>query len=182
MIKIIDVFETKVKVKSFGKTKVREHKVKKDAKCLDSCISPLCNTCKSQKDKDEELVDRRTKQIEEAVLKIKESRQGRAGNIFQMKKKIAGSKKSKQEAIAIRHPETGEIIVNKNVIKKVTLQYCVKNLKKNNPVDAVKEQVNKVRETQLEIMKDKTGESFEATWDEFTQVVDKFKKKDTKNI
>ena len=47
-------------------------------------------------------------------------------------------------------------------------------------MDAVKEQVNKVKETQLEIMKDKTGEGFEATWDEFTEVVDKFKKKDTK--
>ena len=56
-------------------------------------------------------------------MKIKESRQGRAGNIYKMRKEIAGSKKSKQEASAIRHPDTGELIVNKNKIKKVTLQY-----------------------------------------------------------
>ena len=35
-----------------------------------------------------------------------------------MKKEIVGSKKSKLEAIAKRHPENGEIWVNKNEIKK----------------------------------------------------------------
>ena len=47
-------------------------------------------------------------------------------------------------------------------------------------MDAVKENVNKVKETQLKILKDKTGEGFEVKWDEFTEVLDKFKKKDTK--
>ena len=117
VIKKIEGIETKIKFKAFGKTKVRENKVREDAKYVDSCKSSKCIKCKNQKEKDEELIDKRTKQIEEAVLKIKESKQGRAGNIFQMKKNIAGSKKSKQEAIAIRHPDSGETIVNKNEIK-----------------------------------------------------------------
>ena len=180
VIKKINVIETKIKFKSFGKTKVSSKQVKKDIKCLDPCKIYNCNRCKNQKEKDEELIDKRTKQIEEAVLRIKESRQGRAGNIFKMKKELVGSKKSKQEAIALRHPETGEIIVNKNEIKKVALQYCVTNLKKNNPVDEVKESVIKTKETQLELMKDTSGEGFEVTWEEFIGVLDKFKKKDTK--
>ena len=88
VIKKINVIETKIKFKSFGKTTVSSNKVKKDIKCLDPCKICNCNRCKNQKEKDEELIDKRTKQIEEAVLRIKESRQGRAGNIFKMKKRI----------------------------------------------------------------------------------------------
>ena len=180
VIKKINAIETKIKFKSFGKTKVSIHKVKKDVKCLNSCKLSSCNQCKTQQQKDEELIEKRTKQIEEAVLKIKKSRQGRAGNIFKMKKEIVGSKKSKLEAIAIRHPENGEILVNKNEIKKVVLNYCVNNLQKNNPVEEVKDSVNKTRETQIKLMKDTTGEGFKVTWNDFTEVLEKFKKKDTK--
>ena len=96
-----------------------------------------------------------------------------------MKKEIAGSKKSKQEASAIRHPDTGELIVNKNKIKKVTLQYCVNNLRKNNPDDEAKESVDKTKKTQLKLMKDTTGKGFTVTGGDFIEVLDKFKKKDT---
>ena len=179
VVKKINVIETKIKFKAFGKTRSGANKVKKLYQCSSSCTNYKCNTCKSQKQKDEELIQKRTNQIEQAVLKIKESRQGRAGNIFKMRKEIAGSKKNKQEASAIRHPETGEIVVNKNKIKKVTLAYCVNNLKKNHPDEEVKESVNDTRKIQLQLMKDTTGEGFKVTWDDFNEVIDMFKKKDT---
>ena len=179
IVKKINVIDTKIKFKSFRKTRIGSNRVKKVIQCSSSCKNPSCNTCKSQKQKDNDLIDKRTNQIEQAVLKIKESRQGRAGDIFKMKKQIAGPKKSKQEASAVRHPQTGEIIVNKNEIKKVTLEYCVNNLKKNIPDDEVKENVNSTRKTQLKQMKDTTGEGFTVTWDDFCEVLDKFKKKDT---
>ena len=106
--------ETKIKFKTFGKTEVSKNKFMEAAKCLDSCKSSNCNKWKNQKEKYEELIDKRTKQIEEAVLKIKGIKQERAGKIFQMKKNIRGSNKSNEEAIAIRHPDTGGTIVNKN--------------------------------------------------------------------
>ena len=56
VIKKINAIETKIKFKSFGKTKVSIHKVKKDVKCLNSCKLSSCNQCKTQQQKDEELI------------------------------------------------------------------------------------------------------------------------------
>ena len=50
-----------------------------------------------------------------------------------MQKEIAGPKKRPQEACAIRDSISGELLVNKNEIKRGTLEYCIENLKNNSP-------------------------------------------------
>ena len=152
----------------------------KASKCIQSCQQFQCDNCKNKLQKDEELVAKRTHQIEAAILKIKESRQGRAGNIFQMRKQITGPKKGSQEASAIRDPKTGDVIVDKEQIKNATLKYCAENLKNNEPDDGMKYSVNMKKAEQLKIMNNKSGEGFEVTEDDFETVLDKFKTKDTK--
>ena len=61
VIKQINVIETKIKFQSFGKTKACENNVKKDVKCLNSCKISSCNKCKTQKQRDEDIIDKRTK-------------------------------------------------------------------------------------------------------------------------
>ena len=119
-----------------------------------------CNKCKTKVQLDEHLLLKRTQQIEADVQKIKESKQGQAGNIFSMKKNIAGPKKGSQEASAIRDPETGELLVNKEEIKRATLAYCVNNLKNFAPQEDMKTVVKTRKKEQLKIMNDKTGERF----------------------
>ena len=60
------------------------------------------------------------------------------GRIFKMKAAISGNKKCRQEATAVRNPQKGELVVSTNEIKKVILDYCIDNLKKNIPKDKVK--------------------------------------------
>ena len=171
--KEIEKIENKVKFQAFGKTKKKRKRVLKDINEKDS-------KRKTDKEKDDELLKKQSKKIEEKVEDIMSKKQGRAGNIFAMKKGIVGPKKSRQEASAIKDPKTGELMVTKDDIKKVTLKYCVENLKGNEPDEEVKEIVEKRKKEQLEKMKSKTGESFEINHDEFEDVLEKFKKKDTK--
>ena len=152
----------------------------KERKCTRLCQQNKCNECKNQEEKDEELLKRRSEHIENAIQKIKDSKQGRAGNIFKMRKDIVGPKKCPQEASSIRDPNTGEILVNKNRIKEATLQYCIKNLKQNIPDDEFKEVVKNRKERQIKIMNDKEGETFEVTFEEYEKVLTKFARKDTK--
>ena len=97
-----------------------------------------------------------------------------------MKKDIAGPKKSPQDTTAIRDPKTGELLVNKHEIKRVTLAYCVENLQNNIPAEDVQDAVKEQKERQLEIMNDRSGEGFEVSLEEFEIVLAKFATKDTK--
>ena len=71
---------------------------------------------------------RQSERLEDAINKIKESKLGRAGSVYKMKNKITSHKKVKQEASAICDPKSGELIVSKERIKEVTLEYVVNNL------------------------------------------------------
>ena len=97
-----------------------------------------------------------------------------------MKKDIAGPKKAPQEAVAIKDPKTGELLVNKEDIKKATLQYGVNNLKNNVPASDVKETVYKRKREQTELMNDKHGDTFDVTYEDFEDVLAKFTMKSTK--
>ena len=176
----INTIDTKIKFRAFGKAKVCIKKVPKVRVCKKSCNKATCDDCKSQSKRDEELIKKRTEHIEKVVAKIKESKQGRAGSIFKMKKEIAGPKKISQETSAIRDPNTGELLVNKEEIKKATLKYCVENLQNNTPDKDIEDTVKKRKERQLKIMKDKSGEGFEVSKEEFEIVLSKFASKETK--
>ena len=177
----INRIDTKVKFKAFGKTK-RKKKVfnksreEKECRCRNE---GSCKRCKTQEEKDDELLRKQSQRIEQKVEEIKGKKQGRAGNVFQMRKEIAGPKKAGQEATAIKDPKTGEMIVTKEDIKKATLQYCVENLRPNEPDEEVKDMVENRKKEQLMKMNDKDGETFEVKPDDFQEVLEKFEKKDT---
>ena len=97
-----------------------------------------------------------------------------------LKRDIAGPNKTQQEAAAIRDPKTGELFVNKEDIKKTTLEYCVDNLKNNVPDADVRSRVIKRKDEQLKKMQDKSGETFEISYDEYEYVLERFKIKATK--
>ena len=176
----IEVIDTKIKFMSFGKTKPSVKKHFNVQNCGKACEISPCDKCKPQKQKDIETHARQTHKIESAIEKIKESKQGRVGNVFMMKKDIAGPKKAPQEAAAIKDPKTGELLVNKEDIKKATLEYCVNNLKNNVPASDVKETVYKRKREQTELMNDKNGETFDVTYEDFEEVLAKFTMKSTK--
>ena len=174
----IEAIETKTKFKSFGKTKHSEKKGTKQRLCR--CDPGKRGSCDECKRKDDELVATRTQKLEAQLQKIKSSNQGRSGNVFQIRKSVLGSKKGGQEASAIRDPESGELVVNKEEIKRITLKYCVNNLKNNDPDPDTEDIVKKRKFEQKKIMEDKSGEDFNITYDDFDQVLAKFEKKDTR--
>ena len=139
-----------------------------------------CISCRSEDKKDEELLRRQSERLEKAINKIKESKLGRAGTVYKMKDEIAGHKKTKQEATAVCDPKTGELIVSKEKIKEVTLEYVIANLKGNEPDEEVKQMVELRRAIQLDKMNDNTGETFMLHEDDFERVLMKFKSKPTK--
>ena len=77
-----------------------------------------------------------------------------------MRNKKTGGNKQGQEPNAIRDPETGELLVNKEEIKRATLAYCVNNLKNFAPQEDMKTVVKTRKKEQLNIINDKTGERF----------------------
>ena len=77
-------------------------------------------------------------------------------------------------------PKTGELLVNKEEIERATLKYCVENLQNNVPDKDIEDIVKKRKERQLKIMKDKSGEGFEVSLEEFEIVLSKFATKETK--
>ena len=97
-----------------------------------------------------------------------------------MKAAISGNKRSRQEATAVRNPKNGELTVSANEIKKVILEYCVDNLKKNTPKDEVRVLVEERRKEQKKRIEDTGGEDLYISKDDFNTVLSKCRSKDTK--
>ena len=68
--------------------------------------------------------------IEEEILNVKADSKGKVGRVCAMKKKLNGGKKEGQEPVAVRDPDTDELVTAAEDIKEVTLRYCETNLKK----------------------------------------------------
>ena len=171
VINKIDKIETKIKFKAFGKTKPKfKRKVKETVQE------------KSQSEKDDDLKEREIEKVEKHINDIKANNHGRAGNVYRIRKAIAGHKKAGQEASSIKDPKTGELHVVKETIKKVTLAYCVKNLQGNTPDDNVKEDVKQRKLKQIKEMKDEDEDTLEFDLDDFKDIVKKFGKNQLKHM
>ena len=90
VMKKIDTIDTKIKFKTFGKTKQKKKTISEIKMYqLDRCnLGDSCHKCKSQKDKDESLLKKQRQRIEEEVYKITNSKQGRAGKVFKIRNSI----------------------------------------------------------------------------------------------
>ena len=110
---------------------------------------------------EKEILSKQSKIIEDQINELKEKRLGRVGTIFKMKEMINGPKKGGQELTAVRHPVSGEMVVSTEEIKRVTLEYCVKNLE-NLPPDPEVEMDTNLKEYLHNIrMEDTDDDGFE---------------------
>ena len=125
-----------------------------------------------------EILRRQSEKLEKEILDIKNGKQGRASKVFKMKARIGGSKKTGMEAHAVMSPNSGELLVSSEEIKKVTLEYNCDVLKNNEAEEGFKELV-RIKEDLHDLrMKDKIGKgSFRVNKENFTRVVKKFKDK-----
>ena len=80
-------------------------------------------------------------EVMEKVQKVEESGQGRVGQIFKMKEIAGGPRKSGMEPHAIEDPNTKELLVANNDIKRATLEYCANNLRNKEPDPEVEDLV-----------------------------------------
>ena len=65
-----------------------------------------------------DIIQKQSEQIEKEILEIKNNKQGRASQVFKMKARIGGSKKSSQDANSIKDPSSGELLMSTEEIKK----------------------------------------------------------------
>ena len=113
---------------------------------------------KRPNEKAKQLLEYQTKRLDEEINKVKETGQNKAGRIFQISKIIKGLDKNLSKATAFKDPSTGALIVDKEAIKKTTVQYCKEVLKKNEPKKSF-ENVAKVKEALHNIrIKEKLGQ------------------------
>jgi len=158
----VEKIEDKLKFKAFGKTKPKTDK-KQALKKIRT---------------DEELLKEQAKQIEEEILKVKDDNKGKVGRVYAMKRMVNGGKKETQEPVAIRDPDSGELVVAAEEIKRVTLKYCETNLKQKDDVNVkereIKELCHKMR------MEENNDEECEVGKDDFNEVIRKFRSKQTK--
>merc|ERR1719319_224169 len=128
-MKKVNKIEDKLKFRAFGKTKPKTEK----------------KVAATKKKTDEEILKEQAKRLEEDILKVKEDTKGKVSRVFAMKKQLNGGKKEAQEPVAVRDPDTNELVVAAEEIKKVTINYCEANLKKNKENNKVKEECQRMR-------------------------------------
>ena len=162
VVKKFEKLHDKAKFAAFDKTKIKNRK---------------CNKMENKLEI-KELLQKQSDKIEEEILEIKQLKHGRCSKVFQMKSRISGNKKSNQEAHAIKDPTTGDIVVSKEEIKRVCLEYNCGVLKNNEPEDNFEEMI-KIKEDLHDLrMNNKIGQgAFAVKKEDFDNTVKKFKDK-----
>ena len=128
------------------------------------------------------MLDKGNKKIEEAVQRLKDGKKGRVGAVWQIAKELRGSKNG-VEAVAVKDPDTGKLVVSTNEIKKVSLKYCKKVLEKNPIKEGFEEDIN-IKKVLHELrMKEVIDEDDDKEIEEgtFGNIVDKFRRSNKRN-
>jgi hypothetical protein len=122
----IDKVMTRINHSDFGKVKRKRNIVKRMAS----------NSDELPEDTNSHLLKIQREEVEEEFKKIKEIKttKGKTAAIFSTMKKIKGDTKSGPELVAMKHPETEELVFDPEKLKSVSLNYCV-NLLQNKEVD-----------------------------------------------
>ena len=131
VMKKVDRIEDKMKFIAFGKTKPPTKRKMSRKKLL------------TEKD----LLRKQSETIEQEIIKIKEEANSRVGQIYKVRDLICGGKQERQEAVAIRDPKTNELVSSPEEIKRVSLEYCVDNLKKTEPESKPEIETREMRKT-----------------------------------
>ena len=114
--------------------------------------------------------------MDESIKNIEESTGNRVGRIFKIAREIKGIENGAGQANAIKHPISGKLVVNKEEIKEVSLEYCKEVLTKNEPDEEFKTMAKMKELLHEQRMKQRLGEGFKAEKDVFNNIIEKFKK------
>ena len=115
------------------------------------------------------------KTVEAELEKIKETKNGKAGQIWKIRERVIGGRKNKVLPTAIIDPKTNKLVVNKDSIKEVTLTYCVDTLTNNTP-EAGFENYIKEKKQRVQQMLEKEDGCFESSIETFWNNIKKFKR------
>ena len=127
----VERVETKIKFQSFGKTKPPT-KLRVSQR-LEKGAQPSCGL-ESEDAKVDKIMKKQSQELEEEINNLKKNKFGKVTNVFKMAEIVGGAKKQREEAHGIIDPETYEVVVATEEIKRVSLAHCVKVLQ-NNPVE-----------------------------------------------
>ena len=170
----IEKIETKIKFQAFGKTK--QPTKQKASRRLEAELQ-AAGGLESEDEKGRLLEAKQSRELEEEINKLKTAKHGTVTNVFKMAEIIGGKKKQKDEAHAIINPETKEVVVATEEIKRLSLEHCVKVLQ-NNPTKPEAEQWVKIEyELHETMMEDDTDQDTNIDKNDFEEVLRKFKKK-----
>ena len=84
-------------------------------------------------------LEKQSAKIQKEIKEIQENNSGRVARVFKMRDKVSGSKQNGQEAHALIDSRNGEMVVAREEIKRLSLEYNLDNMKKNDPVEEVKD-------------------------------------------
>ena len=131
----------------------------------------------SEEAKADKIFKRQAQELEEAINNLKAAKFGKVTNVFKMAEVVGGAKKQKEEAHGIVDPETKEVVVATEEIKRVSLAHCVQVLQ-NNPVEPEAELFVKLESVMHEaVMNDDTDKETNIDKNDFDNVLQKFKQK-----
>ena len=134
---------------------------------------------KKKKLSQEQVRDRVRDEYKEMEEMIQEGMTGKDLNekMYNLKSVITGPKIERTEASALCHPETKEVIVNRDEIKRVVLEHNIKILKKNEVPDSAKAKVEEKKKVHERIMREEDKDSWGLDLNCFNEVVRKMTRK-----
>ena len=169
----MDKFEKiheKIKFIVFGKVSIN---IEKKRKCAGETKGDTEENAK-------ELYEEQIKTVETEIEKIKESNNGKAGQIWKIREKVIGGKKNKILPSAIYDPKTNKLIAEKDNIKEVTLSYCVDTLTSNTPEIGFQKVIKEKKERVKQIL-DMTDGCFQTSFETFRYNIKKFQRSGKRN-
>ena len=172
--KKIENKETKIKFESFGKTKPPSKlKVSRRLEREGSSARGM----ESEDERVGNILKRQCQDIEDDINHLKAGKFGRVTNVFKMAEIVGGAKKQKEEAHSIIDPETKNLVVSTEEIKRVSLAHCVKVLQNNKVEPEVEMFVDIESEMHEAMMRKETDKEANICWEEFEEVIEQFKRK-----
>ena len=128
----------------------------------------------TEAEKAKNIFEEEMSRAEEEIGEIKKLKLSKVGQIWEMKKKIVGGKKSPMKTTAIVDPETNKLALSKKQIISVTLKYCKETLNNNKPTEEFKDIILAKKKEMSQRLEETKG-NFKPRFKTFQQLIKKFK-------
>ena len=129
----------------------------------------------------DDLLDSQVRRVDKELEELKKKGQSKIGQVFQIAKSIRGKEKECVKAHAIKDPNNGNLIVNQDDIKTVSVKYCKKVLEKNAAHTGYEELASVKVKLHEKRMDNDNRKGFMAEKEVYDNVLYKFKKNIKRN-